>query len=93
MAANVIASLPALEENIFPTSDYAVRHAWDRLVKRADIEDLRFHDLRHEAVSRFFEMGLSVPEVALISGHKDFRMLARYTHMTAENVRNKLDAK
>ena len=93
MAANVIASLPALKENIFPTSDYAVRHAWDRLVKRADIEDLRFHDLRHEAVSRFFEMGLSVPEVALISGHKDFRMLARYTHMTAENVRNKLDAK
>ena len=79
-------------ENIFPTSDYAVRHAWDRLVKRAGIEDLRFHDLRHEAVSRFFEMGLSVPEVALISGHKDYRMLARYTHMTAVNVRNKLDA-
>jgi hypothetical protein len=37
-------------------------------------------------------MGLSVPEVALISGHKDYRMLARYTHMTAENVRNKMDA-
>ena len=91
-AAQVIANLPAHAENIFPTSDYAVRHAWDRLVKRAGIEDLRFHDLRHEAVSRFFEMGLSVPEVALISGHKDYRMLARYTHMTAENVLNKLDA-
>jgi len=91
-AAQVIANLPAHTENIFPTSDYAVRHAWDRLVKRAGIDDLRFHDLRHEAVSRFFEMGLSVPEVALISGHKDYRMLARYTHMTAENVRNKLDA-
>ena len=91
-AAQVIANLPAQTDNIFPTSDYAVRHAWDRLVKRAGIEDLRFHDLRHEAVSRFFEMGLSVPEVALISGHKDYRMLARYTHMTAENVRNRLDA-
>jgi integrase len=91
-AAQVIAGLPAHTVNIFPTSDYAVRHAWDRLVRRAGIEDLRFHDLRHEAVSRFFEMGLSVPEVALISGHKDYRMLARYTHMTAENVRNKLDA-
>jgi len=91
-AAQVIAKLPAHTDNIFPTSDYAVRHAWDRLVKRAGIEDLRFHDLRHEAVSRFFELGLSVPEVALISGHKDYRMLARYTHMTAENVRNKLDA-
>jgi len=91
-AAQVIAGLPAHKVNIFPTSDYAVRHAWDRLVKRAGIEDLRFHDLRHEAVSRFFEMGLSVPEVALISGHKDYRMLAHYTHMTAVNVLNKLDA-
>ena len=61
-------------------------------MKRAGIVDLRFHDLPHEAVSRFFEIGLSVPEVALIIEHKDYRMLARYTHMTAENVRNKLDA-
>ena len=91
-AAHVVASLPGHSEMVFPTSDYAVRHAWDRLVRRAGIVDLRFHDLRHEAVSRFFEMGLSVPEVALISGHKDYRMLARYTHMTAENVRKKLDA-
>jgi len=92
-AAQVIANVPTHTVNIFPTSDYAVRHAWDRLVRRAGIEDLRFHDLRHEAVSRFFEMGLSVPEVALISGHKDYQMLARYTHMTAKNVLNKLDAK
>jgi len=60
-------------------------------VRRAGIEDLRFHDLRHEAVSRFFEMGLNVPEVALISGHKDYRMLARYTHMTAEKLCKKLN--
>ena len=89
-AAQVIASLPAHTENIFPTSDYAVRHAWDRLVKRAGIVDLRFHDLRHEAVSRFFEMGLSVPEVALISGHKDYRMLASYNHTDARYVLNKI---
>ena len=38
-------------------------------MKRAGIKDLRFHDLRHEAVSRLFEMGLSVPEVAFIGGH------------------------
>ena len=89
-AAQVVANLPARTENIFPTSDYAVRHAWDRLVKRAGIEDLRFHDLRHEAVSRFFEMGLSVPEVALISGHKDYRMLASYNHTDARYVLNKI---
>ena len=89
-AAQVITNLPAHTVNIFPTSDYAVRHAWDRLVKRAGIDDLRFHDLRHEAVSRFFEMGLSVPEVALISGHKDYRMLASYNHTDARYVLNKI---
>ena len=52
--------------------------------------DLRFHDLRHEAISRFFEMGLSVPEVAVISGHKDARMLFRYTHLRAEDLVNKI---
>ncbi len=46
--------------------------------------------LRHEAISRFFEMGLSVPEVALISGHRDPRMLLRYTHLRAEEVGKKL---
>ena len=92
-AAKVIASLPARTDNVFPTTDYAIRHAWDRLVRRAGIEDLRFHDLRHEAISRLFEIGLSVPEVALISGHKDYRMLASYTHIRVEDVLKKLDYK
>ena len=70
----------------FPLSANAFRMAWDRLLKRADITGLRFHDLRHEAISRFFEMGLSLPEVALISGHKDPRMLSRYTHIKPESV-------
>lgn len=91
-ATKIITKISAKKDYVFPTSDYAVRHAWDRLVKRAGVEDLHFHDLRHEAVSRFFEMGLSVPEVTFISGHKGYRMLARYTHMIAKNVRNKLDA-
>ena len=89
-ATKIITKLPAKKDYVFPTSDYAVRHAWDRLVKRACNKDLRFHDLHHEAVSRFFEMGLSVPEVAFLSKHKDYRMLASYTHMTVGNVRNRL---
>ena len=52
-------------------------------MEKAGVTDLRFHDLRHEAISRFFEMELSVPEVALISGHRDPRMLFRYTHLRA----------
>lgn len=78
--------------NCFPISANAFRLAWDRVKVKAKIEDLRFHDLRHEAISRFFEMGLSVPEVSLISGHKDARMLFRYTHLKAEKVAEKLQA-
>jgi integrase len=84
-------SLPeAFRQRVFPISANAVRLAWNRVRKKAGVHDLRFHDLRHEAISRFFELGLSVPEVALISGHKDARMLFRYTHLKAENVAKKL---
>lgn len=74
----------------FPVTPNAIRLAWERLRKRAGIEDLRLHDLRHEAVSRFFELGLSTPEVALISGHRDPRMLFRYTHPRPEDVAERL---
>ena len=67
----------------------AIRSAWERLKKKAGVNDMRFHDLRHEAISSFFEMGLSVPEVALISGYRDPRMLFRYTHLKAEEVGKK----
>ena len=78
------------EDRPFPLSDNAAKLAWQRLVKKTGIDNLHFHDLRHEAISRFFERGLSVPEVALISGHRDFRMLFRYTHLKAEDIASKL---
>ena len=76
---------------IFPVSPNAFRMAWEKLRRRVGIVDLHFHDLRHEAISRLFEKGLSIPEVALISGHRDYRMLFRYTHLRAEDVAKKLD--
>ncbi len=60
---------------------------WQRIRRRAGIEDLHFDVLRHEAIER----GLSLPEVALISGHRDHRMLLRYTHLSPENLVAKLD--
>ena len=89
-ALRIAKSLPQNSELVFPISSNAVRLSWDRLRSRAGINDLRFHDLRHEAISRFFERGLSIAEVALISGHKDPRMLFRYTHLRAEDVAKKL---
>jgi len=93
-AKNVLAGLAVDwwdEAPIFPLSAEAVSLGWRRLTKRAGVVDLNFHDLRHEAISRFFERGLSIPEVALISGHKDPRMLFRYTHLRAADVARKLN--
>ena len=89
-AVNILTRLSKDEDKAFPVSDYSIRHGWDRLVKRAGIKDLRFHDLRREATSRFFEKGLSVPEVATISGHKDFRMLSIYTKLRARSLVDKV---
>ncbi|MDA8716513.1 site-specific integrase [Alphaproteobacteria bacterium] len=74
----------------FPINANAFRLAWDRLKVRANVIDLKFHDLRHEAISSFFEAGLSLVEVATISGHKDPKMLFRYTHLKAEDIVRKL---
>lgn len=65
--------------------------SWSRACKRAGIEDLRFHDLRHEATSRLFERGVfDSMEVASITGHKTLQMLKRYTHLRAEDLARKL---
>ena len=77
-------------DRIVPITQNAAKMSWKRLVKRAGLVNLRFHDLRHEAISRLFERGLTVPEVALISGHRDPRMLFRYTHPRAEDIAAKL---
>jgi integrase len=63
-----------------------------RAIRRAGLKDLRLHDLRHEATSRLFERGLSIEEVAAITGHKTWTMLRRYTHLRPENIAAKLRA-
>lgn len=70
---------------------YEFRPAWYDALARAKIKGLRFHDLRHEAVSRLVEAGLSDQEVSAISGHRSMQMLKRYTHLRAEDLVSKLD--
>ena len=60
-------------------------------VTKKKLGDLHFHDLRHEAVSRLVEAGLSDQEVSAISGHKSMQMLKRYTHLRAEDLVARLD--
>lgn len=77
-------------DTVFPVSANAFKLSWVRLVRRAELDDLHFHDLRHEAISRLFELGLTVPEVASVSGHRDMRMLLRYAHANHASIRAKL---
>ncbi|WP_092582765.1 tyrosine-type recombinase/integrase [Achromobacter sp. NFACC18-2] len=64
--------------------------AFTRAVRRAGMENIRFHDRLHEATSRLFERGLNVIEVAKITGHKTLSMLDRYTHLDVRHLVDKL---
>ncbi|MDH3713464.1 MAG: site-specific integrase [Gammaproteobacteria bacterium] len=91
-ATNVLRSLPrSLSGEVFPSlTTEAVKRSYIRARRRAGLEDLRFHDLRHEATTRLFEKGLNIMEVACVTVHKDLRMLRRYTHLKAEDLARKL---
>jgi integrase len=91
-AADILLLRIDFEGKTFPMSANAFRLSWERLRARANLIDLRFHDLRHEAISRYFELGLTPPEVSLISGHQNLRTLSRYSHARREEIRKKLAA-
>jgi integrase len=90
-AVEILRGLPQDTERVFEGfSTYSVKHAFVRLTERLKMEDLHFHDLRHEAISRLVERGLNLMEVAAISGHATLNMLKRYTHLKAEDIALKL---
>lgn len=64
-----------------------------RILPNCRIDDLHFHDLRHEAISRLAESGkFTLVDLQAISGHRDTRMLLRYAHLCATVLANKMDA-
>lgn len=80
-AVAIIRSMPKVADEIFPTSAGAITAAFTRACHLLGIEDLHFHDLRHDGVSRLFEMGMNIPHVAAVSGHRSWQSLKRYTHL------------
>lgn len=70
----------------FPHNGRSVGTNFRRTCREAGIEDLHFHDLRHEGTSRLFEAGLTIEQVPLVTGHKDWKMLKRYTQLRPENL-------
>jgi len=76
-------------DRIFPVTEGTVSSIFPRACQALQIEDLKFHDLRHEGVSRLFEQGYTIEQVALVSGHRDWKMLARYTQIRAKDLHRK----
>lgn len=80
-ALAIVKTMPKALDQIFPYSAESISASWTRACKFLGIEDLHFHDLRHDGVSRLFEMNWDIPRVASVSGHRDWNSMRRYTHL------------
>ncbi len=90
-ALRILSDLPRrLEGSVWSFATNWLSLLFANSCKKAGIEDLHFHDLRHEATSRLFEKGFDTMEVRTITGHKTLQMLARYTHLRAEDLVERL---
>ena len=85
-----LTNVQSITGKVFDVTQISLDKAWRKACRKTGIFGLRFHDLRHEAISRLFEIGLNPMEVSSISGHKTLQMLKRYTHLKAEDLAKKL---
>lgn len=90
-AVTLLAALPRTDKlHVFPVSACTVSAAFDRACKRAGIDDLRFHDLRHSATTELAKKLPNVIELAAVTGHQTLQMLKRYYHPSPEELALKL---
>lgn len=87
-AIRIIDALPASPDGrLMPYGADGITRNFTQACQMLGIENLHFHDLRHEGISRQFEMAKTIPQVAYISGHRQWSSLARYTHLRATGDR------
>ncbi|AJX16502.1 site-specific integrase [Burkholderia ubonensis] len=98
---DMLRQLPRTGELVFPIGVDGLRKAWARMCQQAGLtgdNELRIHDLRHEAISRVAEAGSNTPggfslvDLQHFSGHRDVRMLLRYAHLCTQSLAKRLDA-
>lgn len=90
-ARELLDSLPArIDGQVFSLAPHSATQYFVKACRAAKVENLHFHDMRHEGTSRLFEKGLSMMEVASITGHKSMSMLRRYTHLCPDSLADKL---
>jgi integrase len=87
-ALAIIKRQPKTAGRIFPYNSRSVSAQFTRTCKKLEIVDLHFHDLRHEGTSRLFESGYRIEQVALVTGHKDWKQLRRYANLRPEDLHN-----
>jgi integrase len=80
-AMQIVLSMPKRRAEIFPYCGDTIGTNFTRACQLLEIIDLHFHDLRHDGVSRLFEIGRNIPQVAAVSGHRSWSSLKRYTHL------------
>jgi integrase len=85
-ALDIIKRQPRTDARIFPWNAESIGKAFAFMAKLARIKGVHFHDLRHEGITRLFEQGFAIDEVALVSGHTQWDTLRRYTHIKGESL-------
>ena len=86
VAFEIVMRQPRIDERVFPYNQDSVAAAWERARDDCKIADLRFHDLRHHGISLMFEANYSIEQVSIVSGHRDWSSLKRYTHIKPESL-------
>lgn len=80
-AEAIARAMPKTAPQIFPFDSKTISANFTRACHLLGIDDLRFHDLRHEGASRLFEMSWTIPRVAEVTGHRSWQSLQRYSHL------------
>lgn len=88
-AWEIVQRQPGGSERIFPVHEQTLSKYFKEACDALGIPDLHFHDLRHEGTSRLFEQGYEIQQVSLVTGHKDWRHLRRYTNLKPEDLHRK----
>ena len=79
-AQKILEELQGRDGKVIELSKGAARNGFDKARKKAGLETLRFHDLRHIAISRMWRSGMNALEISACSGHRDIKMLMSYSH-------------
>lgn len=91
-ALEILRNIPRnISGSVFNMTADQITKSMVRITKKTGLENLRFHDFRHEAISRLFEnTDLDIMEIKTISGHKCLQMLARYSHLRTHKLAERL---